>query len=135
MYDTQTYVLCSVAESAILVGIPFFFLNRLHIRNRVRIIEVSDNRGTDNRGKTIIMWIPRPPGCYSVTSTAHASPAGPRHPSQILWRPQHTRATSVANFGLLMFECSRIRSRPFSLPKACSTTLLVLINLKLKVCP
>ena len=29
------------------------FLNRLHVRNSVRIIEVSDNRGTDNRGRTV----------------------------------------------------------------------------------
>ena len=28
------------------------FLNRLHVWNSVRIIEVSDNRGTDNRGRT-----------------------------------------------------------------------------------
>ena len=34
------------------------FLNRLHVRNCVRIIEVSDNRGTDNRGRTVngLLW-------------------------------------------------------------------------------
>ena len=51
-YDTQTYVLCSVAETAILMR-NTTFVNRLHVRNSVRIIEVSDNRGTDNRGRTV----------------------------------------------------------------------------------
>ena len=35
-----------------LVRIPFF-LNRLNVRNCVRIIEVSDNRGMNNRGRTV----------------------------------------------------------------------------------
>ena len=55
-YDTQTHVLCSVAESVILVRIPFF-LHRLHVRNCIRIIEVSVNRGTDNRGRTVFRFI------------------------------------------------------------------------------
>ena len=29
------------------------FLNKLHVRSSVRIIEVSDNRGTDNRGRAV----------------------------------------------------------------------------------
>ena len=49
---THKHVLCSVAETAILMR-NTTFLNRLHIRNSVRIIEVSDNRGTDNRGRTV----------------------------------------------------------------------------------
>ena len=36
------------------------FLNRLHVRNSVRIIEVSDNRGTDNRGRgRTVLQVPR----------------------------------------------------------------------------
>ena len=38
---------CNFSENTI-------FLNRLHVRNCVRIIEISDNRGTDNRGRTVL---------------------------------------------------------------------------------
>ena len=38
---------CDFSENTII-------LNRLHVCNCVRIIEVSDNRGTDNRGRTVL---------------------------------------------------------------------------------
>ena len=41
------------------------FLNRLHVRNSVRIIEVSDNRGTDNRGRTVQCYLSCPLPCFS----------------------------------------------------------------------
>ena len=50
MYDTQTHVRCSVAESAILARMPFF---KQIPRSELR----SDNRGTDNRGRTVRLFL------------------------------------------------------------------------------
>ena len=54
-----------------------FFWNRLHVRNCVRIIEVSDNRGTDNWGRTTcvvlqVYWRgPCPSACTTLPTLSY----------------------------------------------------------------